>query len=130
MYQAFNRSNFQQEIHELFYDLVVFGTAALFVDMDEQGLRFNARHIAEICISENAQGEVDTAHRKFEMTARAMAQRFGEQNLPDIAKKDFEKDPYKKHNIVHAVYPRGERAVLGGRKPLHRCIIMPTPYKS
>ena len=108
MYQAFNRSNFQQEIHELFYDLVVFGTAALFVDMDEQGLRFNARHIAEICISENAQGEVDTVYRKFEMTARAMAQRFGEDALPDIAKKDFEKDPYKKHNIVHAVYPRGE----------------------
>ena len=44
MYQAFNRSNFQQEIHELFYDLVVFGTAALFVDMDKDGLRFNARH--------------------------------------------------------------------------------------
>jgi hypothetical protein len=108
MYQAFNRSNFQQEIHELFYDLVVFGTAALFVDMDKDGLRFNARHIAEICISENSQGEVDTVYRKFEITARAMAQRFGLENLPDIAKKDFEKDPYKKHKVVHAIYPRGE----------------------
>ena len=31
MYQAFNRSNFQQEIHELYYDLVTFGTAAIYV---------------------------------------------------------------------------------------------------
>ena len=30
MYQAFHRSNFQQEIHELYYDLVVFGTAAFY----------------------------------------------------------------------------------------------------
>jgi len=119
MYQAFNRSNFQQEIHEMFYDLVVFGTAALFVDMDKDGLRFNARHIAEICISENAQGEVDTVFRKFEITARAMAQRFGEENLPDVAKKDVEKDPYKKHKIVHALYPRGEsKGGVGKQKPV------------
>ena len=31
MYMAFNRSNFQQEIHELYFDLVVFGTGAMFV---------------------------------------------------------------------------------------------------
>jgi hypothetical protein len=103
----------------MFYDLVVFGTAALFVDMDKDGLRFNARHIAEICISENSQGEVDTVFRKFEITARAMAQRFGEENLPDVAKKDVEKDPYKKHKIVHALYPRGEsKGGVGKQKPV------------
>ena len=61
MYMAFNRSNFQQEIHELYYDLVVFGTAAMFVEGEtDDGLRVSCRQIAEICISENAQGKVDT----------------------------------------------------------------------
>ena len=32
MYQELERSNFQQEIHELYYDLVVFGTAALAIE--------------------------------------------------------------------------------------------------
>ena len=51
MYQAFHRSNFQQEIHELYYDLVVFGTAAFYIEGSDDGLRFSSRHIAEICIS-------------------------------------------------------------------------------
>ena len=119
MYQAFNRSNFQQEIHELYYDLVVFGTAALYVDADQEGLRFNARHIAEICISENAQGEVDTVYRKFKMTARAMAQRFGEEVLPTQVVKDLKHEPYKEHDIVHAIYPRQEsKGALAKDKPV------------
>ena len=32
MYTAFNRSNFQQEIFELYHDLITFGTAAMFIE--------------------------------------------------------------------------------------------------
>ena len=108
MYQAFNRSNFQQEIHELYYDLVVFGTAALYVEGDEDGLRFSSRHIAEIYISEDSNGKVDTVYRKFKMTARAMAQRFGEANLPPKCAKDLKSEPYNEHDVIHVVFPRGE----------------------
>ena len=109
MYKAFNRSNFQQEIHELYYDLVVFGTGAFYVEASDSGdLRFSCRHIAEICISEDAQGRVDTVYRKFKMTARALAMRFGEQNMPSVIQRDLKGDPYKEHEIVHAVFPRGE----------------------
>jgi hypothetical protein len=78
MYQAFHRSNFQQEIHELYYDLVVFGTAAFYVEGDKEGLRFSCRHIAEITVAEDANGKVDTIYRKFKISARAAAQRCGE----------------------------------------------------
>ena len=41
MYVAFNRSNFQQEIFELYHDLITFGTACMFVqDDDEDTLKF------------------------------------------------------------------------------------------
>jgi hypothetical protein len=119
MYQAFNRSNFQQEIHELYYDLVVFGTAAFYIESNEDGLRFSSRHIAEICISENSKGQVDTVYRKFKMSARAMAQRFGEENLPAQCQKDLKNEPYKEHEIVHAVYPRSEaKGKLAKDKPV------------
>jgi len=107
MYQAFNRSNFQQEIHELYYDLVVFGTAALYVEGNDDGLNFSSRHIAEIYISEDSNGTVDTVYRKFKMTARAMAQRFGEANLPQKCAKDLKNEPYAEHDVIHVVFPRG-----------------------
>ena len=119
MYQAFNRSNFQQEIHELYYDLVVFGTAAFYIESNEDGLRFSSRHIAEICISENSKGQVDTVYRKFKMSSRAIAQRFGEENLPAQCQKDLKNEPYKEHEIVHAVYPRSEaKGKLAKDKPV------------
>jgi hypothetical protein len=119
MYQHFNRSNFQQEIHELYFDLVVFGTAAIYVDISDQTLRFNTRHIAEVCISENSQGQVDTVYRKFKMTVRAMEQQFGKENLPKDCIKDLEENPYAEHDLVHAVFPRGEtKGKVGKLKPI------------
>ena len=119
MYQAFNRSNFQQEIHELYYDLVVFGTAAFYVEGDRDGLRFSARHIAEVTVAEDANGTVDTVYRKFKISARAAAQRFGEENLPTQMTKDLKNDPHKEHDLVHVVYPRGEtKGKLAKNKPV------------
>ncbi len=119
MYKAFNRSNFQQEIHELYYDLVVFGTAAFYVDGDSEGLRFSARHIAEVTVAEDANGVVDTVYRKFKMTARAAAQRFGEDALPVQMSKDLKNDPHAEHELIHAVYPRPEtRGRTAKNKPI------------
>ena len=106
MYMAFNRSNFQQEIHELYFDLVVFGTGAMFVEGSGDDLRFSTRHIAEVYISEDAQGRVDTVYRKFELTARAIAARFGEDNLPPKIAKSLETEPYDEHSLVHVVFPK------------------------
>ena len=108
MYQQFNRSNFQQEVHELYYDLVTFGTAAMYIEGDQDGLRFQSRHIAEIYISQNSNDNVDTVFRKFRLSARAMAQRFGEDKLPQACLKDLKNDQYNEHDIIHAVFPRGE----------------------
>ena len=52
MYTAFNRSNFQQEIFELYHDLITFGTAAMFIEEDQNDLlKFSTRHINEIYVT-------------------------------------------------------------------------------
>jgi hypothetical protein len=112
MYEAFHRSNFQQEIHELYYDLVTFGTGCIYVEEDEQkGLRFSTRHIAEIYLSENHRGIVDTIFRKYKMPARACADQFGMDHLPDKIKKAAEKDPFEMCDVIHVVQPRLDREV-------------------
>jgi hypothetical protein len=105
MYAAFNKSNFQQEIFELYHDLITFGTAAMFIEEDDEDiLKFSTRHINEMYIAENEKGRIDTVFRKFKLSARAAIQKFGEvsANIATTAKKD----PYEEVEILHAVYPR------------------------
>ena len=106
MYTAFNRSNFQQEIFELYHDLITFGTAAMFIEEDQTDLlKFSTRHINEIYITENDKGRIDTVYRRFKITLRAAAQQFGG-SLSEEAKNKVEKDPFDEIDILHAVYPR------------------------
>ena len=106
MYTAFNRSNFQQEIFELYHDLITFGTAAMFIEEDNDDIiKFSTRHINEVFIAENDKGRIDTIYRKFNISARAAIQKFGDVVSSDV-QSIFKKDPYKEIEILHAVYPR------------------------
>mgnify|MGYP003137787472 FL=1 len=108
MYVAFNRSNFQQEIFELYHDLITFGTAAMFIEEDDSDIiKFSTRHINEIFIAENDKGRIDTIYRKFKLSARAAIQKFGEAVSADVQTK-AKKDPYEEIEILHAVYPRSD----------------------
>jgi hypothetical protein len=108
MYAAFNRSNFQQEIFELYHDLITFGTAAMFIDEDEEDLlKFSTRHINEMYIAENDKGKIDTIFRKFKLSARSAYQKFGDKASANILMKN-QKDPYEEVEILHAVYPRSD----------------------
>jgi len=131
MYGAFNRSNFAEAIHELYHDLVVFGTGVLFVEQDpESGVRFATRHIGECYVSEDGWGRVDTVYRRFTMPVRAIAERFGRDNLPQSMQKRLERDAYEPATIVHAVMPRdeGDRdayKIDAENKPFASCYVDP-----
>ena len=106
MYTAFNRSNFQQEIFELYHDLITFGTASMFIEEDDDDLiKFSTRHINEVFIAENNKGRIDTMFRKFKISARAAIQKFKDNVSLDI-QSIFKKDPYQEVEILHAFYPR------------------------
>jgi hypothetical protein len=108
MYTAFNRSNFQQEIFELYHDLITFGTACMFIEEDDDDIiKFSTRHIDEVYIAENDKGRIDTVFRRFHISARAAMQKFGDATSTDI-KSIFKKDPYQEVEILHAVYPRSD----------------------
>jgi len=107
MYEVFNRSNFQQEIFELYHDLITFGTAAMYIEEDADDLvRFSTRHIGEIYIAENNKGKIDTVFRKFKIDARSAVNLFGATNLSTSLNTIANKDPFQQVEILHAVYPR------------------------
>ena len=106
---AISRSNFQTEIFENYHDLIAFGTSCLFIEEDKDDIvRFSARHIKEIYITENEKGFVDTIYRKFKLTAKAALEKFGKENVSrDLAVK-FTKAPFDDVEIVHVVRPRSD----------------------
>jgi len=107
MYEIFNRSNFQQEIFELYHDLITFGTAAMFIEEDaEDVVRFSTRHIGEIYISENNKGKIDTIFRKFKISARSAVTQFGANNVSSKLLAIANKNPFEEVELLHVVYPR------------------------
>ncbi|MGI9572435.1 MAG: portal protein, partial [Candidatus Actinomarinaceae bacterium] len=108
MYMALDRSNFQQEIHELYTDMVAFGTGCMMIEEDEKDfVRFSTRHIKEIYIQENNKGKVDTIHRELKMTARAAYQQFKDK-LPKRIMKIAQSSPHDDVTIYHCVKPNDD----------------------
>lgn len=104
------RSNFASQVHENYMSLGAFGTGALFVDdIVGFGLRYKSVHLSEIFFSENHVGMVDKVHRKFEMTARQAAERWGVDKLADKIKSSLEKFPEQKYEFIHCVKPNEDR---------------------
>jgi hypothetical protein len=110
MYSAFHRSNFAEAIHELYDDLILFGTGVMLIEPDDQtSFRFSTRHIAECYLAEDEKGRVDTVYRKFRMFARSAVRQFGEDKVGDTILKTEQRDPYEQVTLVHVVMPRDER---------------------
>ena len=130
MYNVFNESNFNTEVHEMYLDIVTIGTGALFVEegdkgVFESGIHFNTMHIAEYYILENTSGYVDTLYRKYKLSARQAVQEFGEDNLGEKVLKAAKEKPDKMFNFIHAVEPLEDyERVLGKgatKLPFHSC---------
>ena len=130
MYDTFNETNFNTEVHEMYLDLCSIGTAALFVEegtkgFDTDGIHFNCLHIAEYYVQENINGKVDTLYRKYKLTARQAIQEFGEENIGEKILEASKEKPDKQFNFIHAVEPTEdyERALgeTGTKLPVHSC---------
>ncbi len=107
MYLAFGRSNFQQEVFEVYHDLICFGTACLMIEEDENDIvRFSSRHIKEFYVQENKKGLVDTIYRRFKMPVQAAIDKFGFDNFSRSTQNLFKKEPFEEIELVHVVRPR------------------------
>nr|WP_257215153.1 portal protein [Sphingomonas sp. R-74633] len=90
-----------------------YGTAPLWVDeVVGRGLFYRSIHMSEAWIDLDFTGRVDTFHRKYELTARQAAQKFGRDALSDkmlcCLTDDNPAKQYEKFEFLHAVRPNGD----------------------
>ena len=104
-------ANFSSQASECYKSLGAFGTMGMMVeDVVGRGIRYKSCHLAELYVSENEHGIIDTVHRRFEYTARQAAAAFGLDNLPEKIKGALEKkDDASKFEFIHAVEPNNDR---------------------
>lgn len=108
--QEINRPDaaFVTNIHEVYLDLSVLGTAALYVGWNDKRdcLDFRSLFLNEIYIDEDERGNVDTVFRVYKANVRQLAAQFGEKNLPDELKSDLSAERFdRKYRVIHAIFP-------------------------
>lgn len=121
LYLAFRQSEFYAQSVELYFDMGVFGTAALFVDErplrpdedDEEdlfrGLLFRFHPVGTYVIDEAPDGTVDTFIRVSELSARSCVTLWTEAKVGDEIRTKAEQKPEELVRILHAVMPRYDR---------------------
>ena len=106
-----NMSNFQEEIHETYLDLVGIGTTVLEIEEDDDDdVRFRSTPIYGSYVAENHKGIIDKLYRTYPMTLRAIKGKFGDAVFKanyDL-QTQFDKDPEQKEDIVFAIYPHSD----------------------
>ena len=115
-YRTLSRCGFYPQQALGYHQAGLFGWQCLYVDEDpgmpDAGLRFRALPLHEVYIAENFQGEVDTVFRRFALSARQAAQKWGRDALPDGVRRalDRGRDADREFTFLHAVYPRRDEA--------------------
>jgi hypothetical protein len=100
-------ANFASQNQQNYLSLGAYGTGCMFVDQlsRKPGLRYRNCHLGEVFFSENHQGIVDKAFRRFSMTARQLAQKWPDK-IPDTVKTRLINQPETVFEIKHIVEPR------------------------
>lgn len=97
-------SSFYQQNHQIMLDLPAYGTAAMFIEDNDDGIVFTAVPLSQIFVEENSKGSIDTVYRKFVYTNRQILQQWGD-NIEGQLKKDLADDLMGTKEIIHAVMP-------------------------
>lgn len=84
-----------------------YGTSPVWQEATDHGMIYRTLHLSEVWIDVDFAGRVDRVHRKFERTARQLADQFGEDALTPRMRDALGQggDAEKKFEILHVVSP-------------------------
>ena len=115
-YRYSPHSGYQANQHDGYVSLGAFGTGCLFTDQFRdptnptmRGLRYRNIHLGELFFAANFQGQIDKVYRRYKMTLRQIAQKWGEDRMPEMYKGQLKDKPENEVVVLHIVKPRVNR---------------------
>lgn len=121
MHLALQQSNFGSEMHELYLDLITFGTGCIYVEERPMrtpyfnGFQFTTVAPGRYVVLEGPDGLVNAVMRVFKMTAKACVDLWGKENLSIQLLEVLEKKSDTLVELLHVVQPYGA-GVLSDRR--------------
>lgn len=111
MYRVFSQSNLYNSLHTLYAELGVFGTAALGIFHDFENVIWCKPYtIGSYMIASNAQDEIDTLYREYEISVGQVVKDFGLENCSRQVQQLWKTGNTEAWiKIVHAVEPNDDR---------------------
>lgn len=114
-YRYAAHSGYQAQQHDAYVSIGAFGTSCLFTDEFNdptrpftKGLRYRNVHLGELFFATNFQGQVDKAFRRFKMTLRQIAQKWGPEVLGDKFQGMLKEKPEQEVVVIHCVKPNAD----------------------
>jgi len=111
-YRYSPNSAFQSNQHDGYISLGAFGSSGLFIDEFNdptqpgmKGLRYRHIHLGELFFATNHQGQIDKVFRRFKMSLRQIAQKWGADVLPDGLQSRLKDKPEEEYFVLHVVKP-------------------------
>lgn len=113
------RARLVQALAEAYASIGVYGMGPMYVGQRRKtgfdrksGPVYRALHMVDVFIEVDDEGNVNTVFRRFWLTARQAATKFGAEKLPGSIKLEFEKpggsNDQTKFEFVHVVLPRND----------------------
>lgn len=110
-------ARFDTQMNEVYMSLGAFGTGCLFVDdRIGRGIVYKSVHLSQLYFTENEDGIIDRANRKYKETARNIVSVWGDKvDLPEKITTAAKENPESKFPVLHCVKPNKNRnpGVLG-----------------
>ncbi len=107
----FDRSNFSVEMHQCFLDLVVGGTAALYLEEAEPGsfsaFKFSAVPLSDIVLEEGENGFLDGSFRQLKLTLAQLKDRYPLAEIPSDIIREGDRDPQSRFAVLESILPEG-----------------------
>ena len=114
-WMSLQESNFNQEINEVYLDLLSFGTSVIMMTPDNDdkwdGITFHAPSLRDVYFEEDKKGQCWRFYKRMEWTLTRIIDKFGEKNLPEVLREKMgsqTSDVDAKHEIFMVIYPRVE----------------------
>jgi hypothetical protein len=112
IFRIFAGSNAYISLQQMYEEIGAFGTAACIILPDFQSVvHFYPLTIGEYCIATDAQGDVTTLYREFQMTVSQMVKEFGYDNCSPTVQSLYDQGKGLESwiTILHAIEPRYDR---------------------
>lgn len=111
LFAARYAGNFDNQVHECFFDLGAFATMILFIGDTGTKLYYKAIPLWQVFMEENPFGIVDLVSREFYLTARQAVAEYGADNLPSVIVRAADKSPELEFEFVSLCMANPERDV-------------------